>query len=254
MVADAPKPRRRAAIVFVAALLAAGLTARLGVWQLSRANQKQAWQISLDDRSAQPPVPAADLARSESESLAQHHRRVRLRGEWMGAATVFLENRQMNGRPGFYVVTPLRLEDGSAVLVQRGWGPRDLLDRTRVPVVASPAGPIEVEGRIAPPPGRLYDFAGAAPGAIRQNLDLALFSAEINVPLRPVSLLQTGGPQVAGDGLLREWPAPATGLHRHHGYAFQWFALSALITGLYVWFQVIRPRFTASRQQREDPA
>ena len=47
---------------------------------------------------------------------------------------------------------------------------------------------------------------------------------------------------VPDDGLARDWPAPATGVETHHGYAFQWFALSALITGLYVWFQLIRPR------------
>jgi surfeit locus 1 family protein len=46
----------------------------------------------------------------------------------------------------------------------------------------------------------------------------------------------------AADGLLRDWPAPDAGLQKHYGYAFQWFALSALILGLYVWFQLIRPR------------
>ena len=44
------------------------------------------------------------------------------------------------------------------------------------------------------------------------------------------------------DGLLRQWPAPDTGLQKHYGYAFQWFSLSVLTLGLYVWFQVIRPR------------
>jgi surfeit locus 1 family protein len=31
-------------------------------------------------------------------------------------------------------------------------------------------------------------------------------------------------------------------VHKHYGYAFQWFALSALTCGLYAWFQLIRPR------------
>jgi surfeit locus 1 family protein len=42
--------------------------------------------------------------------------------------------------------------------------------------------------------------------------------------------------------LLRDWPKPATDVHKHYGYAFQWFALSALTVILYVWFQVLRPR------------
>jgi surfeit locus 1 family protein len=49
------------------------------------------------------------------------------------------------------------------------------------------------------------------------------------------------------DGLLRHWPAPDLGLHKHYGYAFQWFALCALILILYVWFQLVRPRLR--RQQ-----
>lgn len=44
------------------------------------------------------------------------------------------------------------------------------------------------------------------------------------------------------DGLQRDWPQPAADVHKHYGYAFQWFALSALTLILYVWFQIIRPR------------
>ena len=55
-------------------------------------------------------------------------------------------------------------------------------------------------------------------------------------------------PPVADDGLLRQWPAVAIDVGKHHGYAFQWFALCALITGLYVWFQLLRPRLRAASQ------
>jgi cytochrome oxidase assembly protein ShyY1 len=54
----------------------------------------------------------------------------------------------------------------------------------------------------------------------------------------PVLVLQTGP---ASEGLQREWAAPNTGIDKHHGYAFQWFGLSALVLGLYVWFQWIVP-------------
>ena len=43
------------------------------------------------------------------------------------------------------------------------------------------------------------------------------------------------------DGLLRTWPAVAVDVGKHHGYAFQWFSLSALLVGLTLWFQVVRP-------------
>jgi surfeit locus 1 family protein len=50
-------------------------------------------------------------------------------------------------------------------------------------------------------------------------------------------------PAAAGDGLARRWPAPALGIHKHYGYAFQWFALCALMAILHVWFRILRPRF-----------
>ena len=140
-------------------------------------------------------------------------------------------------------MTPLRLEGrGDAVLVQRGWAPRDMRDRTLLPRVDEPAGTIEVHGLIAPPPSRLFEFSGAQGGAIRQNLDLAAFSAEIHLPLAPVSIQQNDSAATAADALLRQWPHPAVDVHKHYGYAFQWFAMSALMTGLYVWFQLVRPR------------
>lgn len=233
----------RSAIVLAAAIAAALLTARLGLWQLDRAAQKTALQQALQQQRALPPLPQAQLAREAADVAAQVHRSVQLQGRWLARQTVYLENRQMNGRPGFYVVTPLQLNDGSAVLVQRGWVPRDLLDRTRVAAPAPPDGEVQVQGRIAPGPARLYEFDGAASGAIRQNLDPASYARETGLALRPLAVVQedAAGLPAPSDGLLRQWPLPAAGVEKHHGYAFQWFALCALIIGLYAWFQLIRP-------------
>ena len=107
-------------IVLVAALVTAAITARLGVWQLSRAAQKEALHASIDERRNLPPLPGAALASDAAAAATQHHRAVVVQGRWEPRYTVFLDNRQMNGRPGFFVVTPLRLPDGSAVLVQHG--------------------------------------------------------------------------------------------------------------------------------------
>jgi len=233
-------------IVLAAALLATALTARLGLWQLDRAAQKNALQSALDSRRSLPALAQADLARDPAASAAQHHRAIEISGLWMTDKTVFLENRQMNGRPGFYVVTPLLLADGTAVIVQRGWSPRSIMDRTQVVAPPLPSGIVTVQGRIAPPPGRLYEFDGVASGPIRQNLDLAAYAREVGRTVRPLSVLQEDRPEgamsPAADGLLRQWPRPAADVHKHYGYAFQWFALSALIVGLYVWFQLVRPR------------
>jgi surfeit locus 1 family protein len=233
-------------IVLVAALALSAVTARLGVWQLDRAQQKQTLQAAVDSRRDAPALLAADLARDPEAAAAQHHRRTVLEGQWRDAHTLWLDNRQMQGRPGFFVVTPLVLADGSAVLVQRGWQPRDAADRTRVIRPPAPEGTVRVAGRIAPLPARLFEFEASEVGPIRQNLDMPSFARETGLVLRPLSLMQLDEPGQPSDGLVRDWPAPAAGVHKHHGYAFQWFALSALSILLYVWFQLIRPRRRAA--------
>jgi surfeit locus 1 family protein len=240
-------------IVLVAALAAMLGTARLGLWQLDRAAQKTSLQQALERQRALPALEAsalpADLAAADVAPLV--HRAVLLAGTWRADASVYLDNRQMNGVPGFFVLTPLALDDGRVVLVQRGWTPRDPADRTRIAAPPPPAGRVEIAGRIAAEPSRLFEFAPAAEasGPIRQNLDLAAFARERSLKLLPLVVVQEEGTarpptlgQPVDDGLKRQWPVPASDVHKHYGYAFQWFALSALVLGLYVWFQLLRPR------------
>ena len=235
-------PGARGVVVLVAGLLTAALTARLGIWQLDRAAQKVHLQQAIEAQQALPPLPLADLARNPASAVAQQHRRVLLQGRWQHGRTIYLDNRQMDTRQGFFAVTPLSLDDGSAVLVQRGWLPRDQADRTHIVAPAPPQGRIELLGRVEPGLGRVYEFAGAASGPIRQNLDINAYAQESALALRPVAVVQLEEPGTStSDGLLRHWPAPAADVHKHYGYAFQWFALSALILVLYAWFQIIRP-------------
>jgi surfeit locus 1 family protein len=197
-------------LVTLAAVTGVIATASLGRWQLSRAAQKEALQASMDVRAAQSLLGASDLLKAaDLDSLV--HQRAALRGTWIAARTVYLDNRQMNAKVGFFVLTPFVLEGGGAIVVQRG--------------------------RIAPPPSKLYEPGSPSGSAIRQNLDLAQYKAETGLALLPITLVQTGA---ASEGLLREWPAVNLGVEKHYGYAFQWFGLAALIAGLYLWFQVFR--------------
>jgi surfeit locus 1 family protein len=237
----------RAAVVLLAALAGALGTARLGLWQMDRAAQKVTLHEAQQARGAQAPLDAAQLARRADELPAQLHRRVQLEGHWLPEHSVYLDNRQMDGRPGFYLVTPLQLAPGDVVLVQRGWLPRHTQQRAQLAPVHTPAGPVRVEGRIAPGLARLYEFDPKASGPIRQNLDLADYAAETRLALRPLVVVQLDAPATTNDGLLRRWNAAAPDVSKHHGYALQWFSLSALITGLYVWFQLIHPRRARSR-------
>lgn len=236
---------RHPAWLLVATVVVAALTARLGLWQLDRAAQKIALQTQIDQRRAEPSLPADALPVTADQAEAAVHRLITVTGTWRPAQTVYLDNRQMQARVGFIVVTPLALADGSAVLVQRGFEARDFMDRSQVRLPPTPDGPVAVTGRLARDPARLYEFSDAASGPIRQNLEIDAFARETGLALRPVTLLQE--PPAPADGLQRDWPRPAADVQKHYGYAAQWFALCALSVGLYVWFRIVRPHVQARR-------
>lgn len=237
-------------MVTLVAVIAISGTLSLGRWQLSRAAQKEAIQAEIDAQKSLPPLDQAEFMALDNASSSALHRSVRLRGLWLEPHTAYLDNRQMHGIPGFYVLTPFAIEGSNqTVMVQRGWIQRNFNDRTQLQPIVTPSGLVELTARIAPPPAHLLDLGKSDPGApmpggagsspIRQNLDLEAFRTETGLPLRTdISLQQTGE---ASEGMQRDWPAPALGVEKHYGYAFQWFGLSALVLILYVWFQFIAP-------------
>ena len=227
-------------LLTVATLLALGLTLSLGRWQLSRAAQKELLQAQIEASEKLPALDGAQLLASP-EPLSLLHRPVHLQGQWLADKTVYLDNRPMQAKVGFYVFTPLKIAGTQqAVLVQRGWLPRNFNQRNQLPPLATRSGVIEVTGLLAPAPAKLLELGSGEQGAIRQNLDLAAYSEEIGQALLPLTLVQTGA---ASEGLLRDWPQSSAGIDKHYGYAIQWFALAALISILYVWFQIVRKFF-----------
>jgi len=235
----------RRALIAIAAIAGIAVTTSLGFWQWGRGERRTALHEAVLAQEQSGPVDVRDLLVARDDDPTVLHRPVVLRGQWVPERTVFLDNRQMNAVPGFYVVTPLRLAGSQAVvLVQRGWVQRDFAQRERLPPVETPAGTVEVRGRLAPPPAKLYAFAKEEKGTIRQNLDLAAFRAETGLPLLALSVQQAGPPS---EGLLRQWPQAGSGAEKNYGYAFQWWAMATLIAILYVWFQLVVPYRQARR-------
>jgi surfeit locus 1 family protein len=239
--------RTRLALITLATLLGIGATVALGRWQLDRAAQKEALQASMDAHSSQHLVDTT-LLRATPDPLTLVPQHALLRGQWLADQTVYLDNRQMHAKVGFFAVTPLRL-DGSdqVILVQRGWVPRNFEARAQVPPIQTPAGLVTVEGRIAPPPGKLFELGTPAAGAIRQNLDVVQMQTQSPSPLLPVLLMQTGAPS---EGLLRDWPAVNLGVEKHYGYALQWFGMAALMAVLYLWYQILKPYYFRTKDAK----
>ena len=237
----------RDGLILVAAMVGIVVTFRLGLWQLSRVDEKEAQQAAMDAREQLPAIPPGALvaAREPAQVEPLLHRAVHLDGQWLPDATVFLDNRTMDGRAGFFVLTPLRLAgDAGVVLVLRGWAPRNFQQRDALPPVQTPAGPVAVTGRLTDRVPAVFALGREAGGRIRQNLDLGAYRVETGLPLAATLVQQTGS---ASDGLQRDWPPPATGVDRNYGYAFQWFGLCTLIALLFLWFQVVRPFLRSPR-------
>lgn len=184
-----------------AALLAAagcGAGVLLGNWQAGRADEKRA--------------------------AAAAEKRVTLRGILVAAHTVFLDNKVHRGRAGYHVVQPLRLVDGSHVLVNRGWVAADPR-RERLPEVKTAAGEVAIEGvRLARFPRAMS--AGPRPGGrVWQNIELGEFAAWSGLRLAPYAVEQHS---MLEDGLAREWPRADAAVDKHRSYALQWYSLAAL--------------------------
>jgi len=224
---------------WAAALLGLAVTASLGIWQMQRADEKRLLQAQWDHVLQRQPV---DWASAIPDHAAQQLPvRVRLSGQWLPHATVWLDNRTLDGQSGFWVVTPLRLAgpDAAVVLVLRGWVPRDPKDRLHVPTIATPQEPVIVEGVARAHLSALLDLGQGPPmgplPAIWQNLDFAAFESASGLRVARWVLHQTQ-PNAAEPGLLRVPLRVAGHAQRHVGYAVQWFALCAVIAVFSLYF------------------
>jgi surfeit locus 1 family protein len=218
---------RPRAWAFAAAAAACAAGIALGHWQAGRADQKRALGAQLEQAFKAPPLEIPDGKVDPRDYVMKH---VAARGRFVDEHTVFLDNKLRRGRPGYEVVTPLRLDDGVCVLVNRGWVEAG---RTRavLPQVPAPAGEVRVEGLGLARLAHALELGEAAPGKVRQNVDLLAFEKETGLRFQRIVIEQHSA---VPDGLLREWPRPDAGIEKHESYALQWYSLAGLAVVLFV--------------------
>lgn len=212
--------------------VALGVSGTATRWQLTRAAEKEALFAAFASGETEQVLnglPADDGAPE------LRYRQVRVSGRYDGEHQIVLDNMPVDGQPGYYVLTPLRLADGAAVLVNRGWVPADG-DRRRLPDVLLASTEATVTGRIdrLPQPGlRLAAPPGDAGAPWPRRLffpDAAAASAELGYAVRDYQLLLDGS---APDGFRRDWSPAEFGPERHLGYAVQWAGLG--LTAIVFW-------------------
>lgn len=230
-------------LLLTAAFSLSAVTLSLGFWQLSRAEYKEEAFAKEQAQAALPPITSHDLIQGINEAQGLQ-RLVDAEGEWLAQWTVFLDNRTMQGQPGFWVLTPLKLNSGDVILVQRGWAPRDRTLSDKLPSIQTPSGRVRVQGKWVQAPSRMIELASSSVSAansplfrsLRQNLTIQELEKEIG--LRVLATVMEIAPP--SDGLLRNWPTIISGSDKNRAYALQWFALAALSAGLFIWFQIIQ--------------
>ncbi len=196
--------QRRDVTLGVVALLVAAGCVWLGVWQLDRLQQRRARNRLAEARLA---LPLLEVRRDIPVDSARQ-RRVIARGVYDFAAEKSWPGRSFEGTPGVALITPLRLADGSAVLVDRGWVPSPDAFHVDHALYHEPDPAIVTGMAMVPPRGR-------------GDVDVTGF-----LPF----IIQLEGPDPA-TRLPRRWPAPVFDNGPHLSYAIQWFsfALIALV-------------------------
>jgi surfeit locus 1 family protein len=204
---------------------------RLGVWQLSRAAEKESLQSQY--RAGQQST--IELTAGNAHSLARYQR-IRARGRYDSARQILLDNMpSAMGQPGYRVVTAFALEQDGWILVDRGWRPwgatrSDLPDVTVGEDVRTIAGQL---GTLPRPGVRLRATAASSswPRVLNFPEHAALEQALERKVLPGLVLLDADQP----DGFERVWQARIDlGSDQHLGYAVQWFAFAAVAAVLYV--------------------
>ncbi|SHN21224.1 Cytochrome oxidase assembly protein ShyY1 [Duganella sacchari] len=224
-------------IPFVATVLVVVVGVQLGNWQQRRAEQKIALQEKLAQGAHAAPV-MLDGAPVAADAVDWH--RVTVSGEFVRSWPVYLDNRPYQGRAGFYLLMPFKIAGSNMhVLVERGWLPRDPAVRDKLPAYATPEGMVTLQGVARLNAGHVLELGSApplTPNAIVQNADPLQLARDSGLTMQPFVIEQGAPAQPSGDDaqMVRDWPAPSLGVEKHQGYAFQWYALSAMAVIFFV--------------------
>jgi surfeit locus 1 family protein len=208
------------AIVAVAVTVAIACIA-LGFWQLQRLEERRA--VNAEIRAARSASPITVRTADDIGALSAF-RPVVVEGTYDIEGEVLLYGRSLDGEPGHHVVTPLALDDGSGVLILRGWVPFSV-DRSPVIEAAPSDRDVVVEGWVIAPESRGQSRPDRD-GIIR-TLDISGIGDRLPFELAPFAIqLRAQDPPNAQ--LPTPVPPPELSEGPHLSYAIQWFSFAAI--------------------------
>jgi surfeit locus 1 family protein len=224
-----PRALRALVVMLTGCALACAGFVSLGVWQVKRLALKEALIARVERNVHAAPLAApgpaqwAQLTREDEYRRMQAHGRMDYEHEVLVGATTELG-------VGYWVLTPMRTEQGAWLFVNRGFVPSELRDRV-------PPGALERTAvgllRFAEPGGRLWQRNDPALGRWYSR-DVAAMAAARGLagPLAPFFL-----DEVAADGMPPSWPRPGLTVLRfpnnHLMYALTWFVLAGMMAAAF---------------------
>ncbi|KZE94278.1 putative SURF1-like protein [Agromyces sp. NDB4Y10] len=224
----------------------------LGTWQFNRRAEALAEVARIDANYDADPIPVAEaLPDPDSFDIDQRWQVVALSGEYLHDEEVVVRNRPGAGSTGFEVLTPLRLDDGTVFVVDRGWIPQDSEGRpSEFP--AAPDGRVEVTARLKA--GEQQIAGRTSSGAEFATIDLDELAERVGEPTYTGAygiLVQTGAdasePPIA-------LPRPERDEGPHLSYALQWFVFALMGFVALGWFaNQERKLLAADAAERSSP-
>lgn len=205
----------------------AGVCAYLGTWQLERRDAIREDIGWVETNYSADPVPFEEAAGYFQEfDPSAEWLPVELTGTYDTANQRIVRNRPLNGRPGYEVLVPLKLADGTAVVINRGWlpiGDNEAGWPDEIP--GAPAGEVTVTARLKPAEPTL--LRGAPAGQLA-SIDLTEYERQTGYPLQTAAygLMDTEDP--APETRPEAAPKPSVDEGPHLSYALQWYAFGLL--------------------------
>ncbi|MFI4937508.1 MAG: SURF1 family protein [Candidatus Berkiellales bacterium] len=212
------------------------LLCRLGFWQLSRSQEKQA-QINQWQHNEQLPPVSNEFLVSHPKALPNlRYLPIRITTEFLNQNTILIDNKIHKGRVGYYVYVPAVLDDNTVILINRGWIPLGH-SRNSLPQPSVTRGQVTIEGYLdfAYRNRFIKDMIESNQWPLRmQQLDIELLSKRLGKEVYPMLvMLNASSPYVfAPQEAPVEWLNPK----RHQGYAVQWFGLAFTLLILYLFY------------------
>ena len=202
----------------------------MGLWQLDRLDTKQKLNQEVEERTASALVPLQDVVGVADqwkigESLK--FRRVTAEGQYQNQDSVLIRNRSLNGAPGYWLLTPLIIAEGQAVVVNRGW----------IPISAEEFSPEPIEKvKIS---GMLRETTEASglqksdpsDGVLETlgRVDLQRYQEQLNYDIYPVFIhLEFQDPESQDEEFPLKLEIPKFDDGPHLNYAIQWFSFAAV--------------------------